>query len=169
MPDSIKVIAGLEVLLDHRIAGKRVASSSRFPNASSIDGSDLGSVSAGGKLETDMAVETADNGSLLMGNIHRTIPRAAQNKSFFADWVMTLHDPAIDHEEVANNDRYDPSGVSALTTPWNAPLMLTTWKVGPALQAGLIHASKACAHTSTTRLYRRAPHEHRAGNTSTIA
>ena len=32
--------------------------------------------------------------------------------------------------------RYDPAGVAALITPWNAPLMLTTWKVGPALAAG---------------------------------
>jgi acyl-CoA reductase-like NAD-dependent aldehyde dehydrogenase len=32
--------------------------------------------------------------------------------------------------------RYDPAGVAALITPWNAPLMLTTWKIGPALAAG---------------------------------
>ncbi len=38
--------------------------------------------------------------------------------------------------EVANNVRYDPSGVAALITPWNGPFMLTTWKVGPALAAG---------------------------------
>jgi 5-carboxymethyl-2-hydroxymuconic-semialdehyde dehydrogenase len=32
--------------------------------------------------------------------------------------------------------RYDPSGVAALIVPWNAPLMLGTWKIGPALAAG---------------------------------
>ena len=32
--------------------------------------------------------------------------------------------------------RYDPAGVAALITPWNAPMMLTTWKIGPALAAG---------------------------------
>ncbi len=32
--------------------------------------------------------------------------------------------------------RYDPAGVAVLITPWNAPLMLTTWKIGPALAAG---------------------------------
>jgi acyl-CoA reductase-like NAD-dependent aldehyde dehydrogenase len=31
---------------------------------------------------------------------------------------------------------FDPAGVTALITPWNAPLMLATWKVGPALAAG---------------------------------
>src|SRR5258705_313418 len=28
------------------------------------------------------------------------------------------------------------AGVAALITPWNAPMMLTTWKLGPALAAG---------------------------------
>lgn len=82
------------------------------------------------------ALETADNGSLLAGNLHRMAPRAAQNISFFADWALTLQDHAIDHAEVVNNVRYDASGVAALITPWNAPMMLTTWKVGPALAAG---------------------------------
>ncbi len=31
---------------------------------------------------------------------------------------------------------WDPAGVCALITPWNAPLMLATWKVAPALAAG---------------------------------
>lgn len=82
------------------------------------------------------AVETADNGSLIGGNIMRMVPRAAQNIEFFADWATTLEDHKIDGHEVVNHVRYDPSGVSVLITPWNAPLMLTTWKVGPALAAG---------------------------------
>ena len=82
------------------------------------------------------AVETMDNGSLLAGNLHRVIPRAAQNIEFFADWALTLQDHVIDSPEVVNHVRYDPAGVAALVTPWNAPLMLTTWKVGPALAAG---------------------------------
>jgi aminomuconate-semialdehyde/2-hydroxymuconate-6-semialdehyde dehydrogenase len=175
MADKSATIAGVEVSLDHWIGGKRVASTTRFNNASPIDGSDLGAVSAGGQAEADMAVDTAraafpawaalgaegrlpylrkfaegilarandiaavesaDNGSLLAGNLHRMVPRAAQNISFFADWALTLNDHNIDHPEVVNNIRYDASGVAALITPWNAPMMLTTWKVGPALAAG---------------------------------
>lgn len=175
MTDTRAMIAGVELSLDHWIGGRRVASAQRFANASPIDGSALGSVAAGGKLEADMAVaaakaafpawaalgpqgrlpilkrfaegilarakdiaavETADNGSLLAGNLHRMVPRAAQNISFFADWALGLNDHAIDHPEVVNNVRYDPAGVAALITPWNAPFMLTTWKVGPALAAG---------------------------------
>jgi acyl-CoA reductase-like NAD-dependent aldehyde dehydrogenase len=82
------------------------------------------------------AVETADNGSLLMGNVTRVIPRAAHNIEFFAERAMTLRNETLDSPEVVNHVRYDPSGVAALITPWNAPFMLTTWKVGPALAAG---------------------------------
>jgi acyl-CoA reductase-like NAD-dependent aldehyde dehydrogenase len=83
------------------------------------------------------AVETADNGSLLAGNVQRVVPRAALNVAFFADWAATkLQGHTIDSPEVVNHVRYDPAGVAALITPWNAPLMLTTWKIGPALAAG---------------------------------
>ena len=81
-------------------------------------------------------VETMDNGSLQIGNFFRIVPRAAQNIEFFADWAITLEGHTIESEEAINHVSYDPSGVSALITPWNAPLMLTTWKVGPALAAG---------------------------------
>lgn len=81
-------------------------------------------------------VETIDNGGLLMGGLHRVVPRAAQNISFFADWALTLLEHTVESPDVVNHIRYEPSGVAALITPWNAPLMLTTWKIGPALAAG---------------------------------
>jgi len=81
------------------------------------------------------AVETMDNGSLLRGNLQRVVPRAAQNIEFFAARALELAH-VIDSPEVTNQVRYDPAGVAALITPWNAPLMLTTWKLGPALAAG---------------------------------
>jgi acyl-CoA reductase-like NAD-dependent aldehyde dehydrogenase len=88
------------------------------------------------KAESLAAVETADNGSLLAGNRHRVVPRAAHNVEFFAERALSLEHESIDSEEVVNHVRYEPAGVAAVITPWNAPLMLTTWKVGPALAAG---------------------------------
>ncbi len=81
------------------------------------------------------AVETADNGSLLSSQREGRVQRAAQNIDFFAEWAMRRHEP-IESPTVVNHVRYDPSGVAVLITPWNGPLMLTTWKVGPALAAG---------------------------------
>jgi len=88
------------------------------------------------RLDDLAMVETMDNGSLFAGNHHGMIPRAALNIEFFADWAMKLGRETIDSPLVTNHVRYDPSGVAALITPWNAPLMLTTWKLGPALAAG---------------------------------
>jgi aminomuconate-semialdehyde/2-hydroxymuconate-6-semialdehyde dehydrogenase len=88
------------------------------------------------RAEELAAVETMDNGSLLAGNVHRVVPRAAQNIEFFADWAPTLQGHSIDSPQQVNHVRFDPAGVAALITPWNAPLVLTTWKVGPALAAG---------------------------------
>ena len=63
---------------------------------------------------------------------------ASDNIRFFADLAETLVAPAWDTEaaNAHNRVRYDPAGPTALITPWNAPLMLATWKVGPALAAG---------------------------------
>jgi len=81
-------------------------------------------------------VETVDNGSLLVGNLKRVVDRAAHNIAFFAELGrQRLHEPHRG-EVVDNHVRHEPAGVAALITPWNAPLMLSTWKIGPALAAG---------------------------------
>jgi acyl-CoA reductase-like NAD-dependent aldehyde dehydrogenase len=82
------------------------------------------------------AVETADNGSLYVGNLKRGVDRAALNIAFFSDLAKKLTHAPIRGHVVDNHVRYEPAGVAALITPWNAPLMLSTWKIGPALAAG---------------------------------
>jgi 5-carboxymethyl-2-hydroxymuconic-semialdehyde dehydrogenase len=82
------------------------------------------------------AVETVDNGSLLIANQKRIVDRAAHNIAFFAEFARTLKHAPIRGHDVDNHVRYEPAGVAALITPWNAPLMLSTWKIGPALAAG---------------------------------
>src|SRR5919201_1544312 len=84
------------------------------------------------------AVETVDNGSLHEAMSLRVLPRAANNIRFFADYaVERLGEPErmLPGGE-RNRVRYDPAGVVAVSTPWNAPFMLATWRVGPALAAG---------------------------------
>jgi aminomuconate-semialdehyde/2-hydroxymuconate-6-semialdehyde dehydrogenase len=83
-------------------------------------------------------VETVDNGSLHEAMSQRVLPRAANNIRFFADYaVERLSEPdrTLPGGE-RNRVRHDPAGVVAVSTPWNAPFMLATWRVGPALAAG---------------------------------
>jgi aminomuconate-semialdehyde/2-hydroxymuconate-6-semialdehyde dehydrogenase len=81
-------------------------------------------------------VETRDNGSLLRSHRRSVMPRVGLNFRFFADFVEKLEHP--DGEIRGHRERisYDPAGVTAIITPWNAPLMLATWRIGPALAAG---------------------------------
>lgn len=81
-------------------------------------------------------VETRDNGSLLRSHRRSVMPRVGMNFRFFADYAEKLEHP--DGEIRGHRERftYDPAGVTAIITPWNAPLMLATWRIGPALAAG---------------------------------
>jgi len=88
-------------------------------------------------VETLAQIETLDNGALLRSHRKGVMPRAAANIRFFADWAINeLKHAPFETRGHTNNVSWDPSGVAALITPWNAPLMLATWKIGPALAAG---------------------------------
>ena len=86
------------------------------------------------RAEELAVVETRDNGSLLRSHRRSIMPRVGMNFRYFAD--MPLSHP--DREIRGHRERitWDPAGVTAVITPWNAPLMLATWRIGPALAAG---------------------------------
>lgn len=88
------------------------------------------------RQETLAEVETLDNGSLLEASRLRLMKRAALNFRFFAQLALDLERRAWESHGTAYHVRRDPSGVAVLITPWNAPLLLETWKCGPALAAG---------------------------------
>jgi aminomuconate-semialdehyde/2-hydroxymuconate-6-semialdehyde dehydrogenase len=83
------------------------------------------------------AVETRDNGSLLRSHLRSVMPRVARNFRFFADRLLELEGSAdADHDGYAEHVAWDPAGVTVVISPWNAPMMLATWRIAPALAAG---------------------------------
>lgn len=88
------------------------------------------------RLEELAIVETTDNGALLRSHRRGVMPRVAHNFRFFADWLLGLDRDDFDTRGHRNHVTWDPAGPCVLITPWNAPLMLATWKVAPALAAG---------------------------------
>ncbi|MEU8248087.1 aldehyde dehydrogenase [Nonomuraea sp. NPDC048916] len=88
------------------------------------------------RLEQLAIVETTDNGALLRSHLRGVMPRVAHNFRFFADWLLDLGHDDFETRGHRNHVSWDPAGVCALITPWNAPLMLATWKIAPALAAG---------------------------------
>ncbi len=63
--------------------------------------------------------------------------RAAENFDYYAGVVTELHGRAFQvGDEFLNYTIRKPVGVAGLIMPWNAPLMLSTWRIAPALAAG---------------------------------
>lgn len=89
-------------------------------------------------LEDLAVVETRDNGSLLEASRLRVMKRSVRNIRFFAEFAQRLRGESWDMPEsnAHNQVLYQPAGVTAVITPWNAPMMLASWRVGPALAAG---------------------------------
>ena len=72
---------------------------------------------------------------------HVDIPRGAANFRVFADLVKNVPTEAFtmdtpDGATALNYALRVPRGVIAVVCPWNLPLLLMTWKVGPALACG---------------------------------
>ncbi|MCB1337538.1 MAG: 2-hydroxymuconic semialdehyde dehydrogenase [Maritimibacter sp.] len=69
------------------------------------------------------------------------IPRGGANFSTFADMIKNLGSEFFqtstpDGGTAINYGTHRPKGVIAVISPWNLPLLLMTWKVGPALACG---------------------------------
>lgn len=63
--------------------------------------------------------------------------RAADNFHYYASVITELHGRSFQvGDEFVNYTVHKPVGVAGLIMPWNAPLMLTTWRLAPALAAG---------------------------------
>ena len=54
----------------------------------------------------------------------------------------------LDKKGYFNFTRYEPLGVVVAITPWNSPLLLTAWKLAPALAAGNTVVIKPSEFTS---------------------
>ena len=63
--------------------------------------------------------------------------RAAANFDYYAGAIAELHGRSFPvGDEFINYTVHKPVGVAGLIMPWNAPLMLSTWRIAPALAAG---------------------------------
>jgi 5-carboxymethyl-2-hydroxymuconic-semialdehyde dehydrogenase len=82
-------------------------------------------------------LESLDTG-LPISQTRKMIARSAENFRFYAAMVRTrlVGEAYQQDDEFINYTVYKPLGVVGLITPWNAPFMLETWKVAPALATG---------------------------------
>lgn len=83
------------------------------------------------------------------------IPRGAANFKMFTDVIKTVSDesfrtPTPDGTGALNYSVRKPKGVIGVICPWNLPLLLMTWKVGPALACGNTVVVKPSEETPLT-------------------
>lgn len=68
---------------------------------------------------------------------HHDVARSAWNVRFFADHARLTSGEAYPMDSGHHAySTYGPAGVAVAISPWNFPLMLSTWKVAPALAWG---------------------------------
>ncbi len=107
------------------------------------------------RLEEFLAAECLDTGKPSSLARHLDIPRGAANFKMFADTVKNVSTetfvmPTPDGAGAINYGLRRPKGVIAVISPWNLPLLLMTWKVGPALACGNTVVVKPSEETPLT-------------------
>lgn len=102
-----------------------------------------------------LEAEVADTGKPVNLASHIDIPRGAANFRIFADVVKNVSGehfdmPTPDGTGALNYSLRAPKGAVAVVCPWNLPLLLMTWKVGPALACGNSVVVKPSEETPST-------------------
>ncbi|MFG1342321.1 aldehyde dehydrogenase [Xanthobacter autotrophicus] len=98
-------------------------------------------------------VESRDNGKLyseVLGQV-RYVSKYFYYYAGLCDKIQGAVIP-IDKPKVFNYTRYEPMGVVASITPWNSSLLLTAWKMAPALCGGNTMVCKPSEFTSASLL-----------------
>ena len=110
------------------------------------------------KIESEAGVladlESRNTGKPLSAALNDEIPAIADVFRFFAGAARTQHG-AVAGEYLpgfTSMIRRDPVGVVASIAPWNYPLMMAAWKLGPALAAGNTVVLKPSEQTPLTAL-----------------
>lgn len=96
-------------------------------------------------------IEVTDNGKLIneMSAQLHYIPQWFYYYGGLADKIEGAVLP-IDKSDIFNFTRYEPLGVVVAIVPWNSPLLITAWKIAPALAAGNTIVLKPSEYTSAS-------------------
>lgn len=90
-------------------------------------------------------IETMDGGKPIRESRDIDIPLAANHFFYYAGWADKL-------EYAFPNRKPKPLGVAGQIIPWNFPLLMAAWKIGPALACGNTVVLKPAETTSLTAL-----------------
>jgi acyl-CoA reductase-like NAD-dependent aldehyde dehydrogenase len=98
-------------------------------------------------------IETLDNGKPIFESRYVDLPMVVEVFRYYAGWATKICGETINSRPNAfTYTLREPLGVVAAIVPWNFPLLLASWKVGPALAAGNAVIWKPASQTSLSAL-----------------
>src|SRR5262245_24320288 len=98
-------------------------------------------------------LETLHNGKPIFEARQIEVPASAECFQYFAGWADKIHGETIPVKgNFLSYTLREPVGVVAAIVPWNFPLLLTAWKVAPALACGNTVIVKPASQTPLTAI-----------------
>jgi aldehyde dehydrogenase (NAD+) len=103
--------------------------------------------------DTLAAIESLDNGkALAMAQVDVQLSSGCLR--YYGGWADKIHGKVIDTDpETFSYTRHEPVGVCGQIIPWNFPLLMWAWKIGPALATGNTVVLKTSEQTPLSGLY----------------
>jgi len=99
-------------------------------------------------------LETLDNGKPYTQSLLGDVDSSVHTYRYFAGWADKIHGKTIPiRGEFFCYTQHTPVGICGQIIPWNFPLMMQAWKLGPALAAGNVVVMKPAEQTPLTALY----------------
>jgi aldehyde dehydrogenase (NAD+) len=98
-------------------------------------------------------LETLDNGKPIFESRYVDMPMVIDVLRYYAGWATKIHGETVNTFDSAfTYTLREPVGVVGLIIPWNFPLLLASWKLGPALACGNTIILKPAEQTPLTAL-----------------
>jgi len=98
-------------------------------------------------------LETLDNGKPIFESRYVDMPMVVDVLRYYAGLATKIHGDTVNTSETAfTYTLREPVGVVGMIVPWNFPLLLASWKLGPALACGNTVVWKPASQTSLTTL-----------------
>ena len=99
------------------------------------------------------ALETLDNGKPIRDSRHADIPLVIDVLRYYAGYADKIHGSTIPvRGKQFCYTRREPVGVAGQIIPWNFPMLMVSWKWGPALASGCTVLMKPAEQTPLTCL-----------------
>jgi len=100
------------------------------------------------------SLETLDNGKPFSDSFEVDATLAIKCYRYFAGWADKIHGKTIPVDgSYLCYTRHEPVGIVGQVIPWNFPLVMQAWKLGPALATGNVVVMKPAEQTPLTALY----------------